>query len=83
MAVCASSTASRADLVRELGAGGRFAYQRDVIVTALRERGIVHLVLRDDSDLGTESEGMARDRHVVVYPKDYRPSGKAPRKTIP
>ncbi len=38
-----------------------------------RERRIVHLALRDHGDLRTESAGMAADRHVVVYPKDYKP----------
>ena len=41
-----------------------------------RERRIVHLALRDESDLRTESAGEATLRHVVVYPKDYK--GKAP-----
>jgi spoIIIJ-associated protein len=37
-----------------------------------RERRIVHLALRDFTDLRTESAGEAALRHVVVYPKDYR-----------
>lgn len=37
-----------------------------------RERRIVHLALRDESDLKTESAGEAGGRCVVVYPKDYR-----------
>ena len=37
-----------------------------------RERRIVHLALRDFTDLRTESAGEAAQRHVVVYPKDYR-----------
>ena len=41
-----------------------------------RERRIVHLALRDCADLRTESAGEAAERHVVVYPKDYK--GKAP-----
>ena len=41
-----------------------------------RERRIVHLALRDCTDLRTESAGEAAERHVVVYPKDYK--GKAP-----
>lgn len=41
-----------------------------------RERRIVHLALRDFTDLRTESDGEAASRHVVVYPKDY--SGKPP-----
>src|SRR5271169_7024008 len=41
-----------------------------------RERRIVHLALRECTDLRTESAGEAAERHVVVYPKDYK--GKAP-----
>ncbi len=37
-----------------------------------RERRIVHLALRDQADLRTESEGMGPERHLVVYPKDYK-----------
>jgi spoIIIJ-associated protein len=37
-----------------------------------RERRIVHLALRDVTDLKTESAGEAAQRHVVVYPKDYK-----------
>jgi spoIIIJ-associated protein len=38
-----------------------------------RERRIVHLALRDHADLRTESAGEAAGRHVVLYPKDYKP----------
>jgi spoIIIJ-associated protein len=48
-----------------------------------RERRIVHLALRDHDDLHTESQGEGLRRSVVVYPKNYRPSGKPARKTIP
>jgi spoIIIJ-associated protein len=48
-----------------------------------RERRIVHLALRDETDLRTESEGEGLRRYVVVYPKDYKPSGKPARRTIP
>jgi spoIIIJ-associated protein len=48
-----------------------------------RERRIVHLALRDEADLRTESEGEGLRRYVVVYPKDYKPSGKPARRTIP
>jgi spoIIIJ-associated protein len=41
-----------------------------------RERRILHLALRDFTDLRTESGGEAALRHVVVYPKDYK--GKPP-----
>jgi spoIIIJ-associated protein len=35
-----------------------------------RERRIVHLALRDEADLATESEGEGARRFVVVYRKD-------------
>ena len=41
-----------------------------------RERRIIHLALRRQEDLRTESEGEGPARHLVVYPKDYK--GKAP-----
>lgn len=40
-----------------------------------RERRVVHLALKDSEDLRTESEGEGAQRHLVVYPKDYK--GKA------
>ncbi len=40
-----------------------------------RERRIVHLALRDQRDLRTESAGEAAHRHVVVYPANYKPGG--------
>jgi spoIIIJ-associated protein len=49
-----------------------------------RERRIVHLALRDQTDLRTESDGEGPRRCVVVYPADYKPAaGKAARRTIP
>lgn len=40
-----------------------------------RERRVVHLALKDAEDLRTESEGEGPQRHLVVYPKEYK--GKA------
>jgi spoIIIJ-associated protein len=40
-----------------------------------RERRIVHLALREEADLHTESEGEGIRRRLVVYPKDYKPAG--------
>ncbi len=37
-----------------------------------RERRMVHLALRDEADLRTESDGEGRDRCVVLYPSDYK-----------
>jgi spoIIIJ-associated protein len=42
-----------------------------------RERRVLHLALRDEDDLRTESTGEAGQRRVVLYPKDY--SGAVPR----
>ena len=41
-----------------------------------RERRVIHLALRDFEDLRTESEGEGPERHLVVYPKNYK--GKPP-----
>jgi spoIIIJ-associated protein len=48
-----------------------------------RERRIVHLALRNETDLHTESEGEGMRRCLVVYPKDHKPAGKPAAKTIP
>ena len=49
-----------------------------------RERRILHLALRDLEDLRTESEGEAAQRHVIVYPKDYKgAAGKPAPRTLP
>jgi spoIIIJ-associated protein len=37
-----------------------------------RERRILHLALRGFDDLRTDSDGEGTQRHVVVYPKDYK-----------
>ena len=52
--------------VRETNAPFHFA------AMSSRERRLVHLALKLQEDLRTESDGEARDRHVVVYPKDYK-----------
>lgn len=48
-----------------------------------RERRIVHLALRDESDLRTESQGEGMRRCLVVYPKHYKPVGKPAPRMIP
>jgi spoIIIJ-associated protein len=48
-----------------------------------RERRIVHLALRDYSDLHTESQGEGPRRQLVVYPRNYKPAAKPLPKTIP
>ena len=42
-----------------------------------RERRVLHLALRDATDLRTESQGEAGQRRVVLYPRDYTPSRTA------
>jgi spoIIIJ-associated protein len=55
-----------ADKVRQTGAPYHFAPMSS------RERRIVHLALRDEQDLVTESDGEGMRRSVVLYPKDHR-----------
>ena len=43
-----------------------------------RERRIVHLALRDEQDLRTESEGEGMRRVLVVYPKDFKVAAPRP-----
>jgi len=49
-----------------------------------RERRIVHLALRDEADLHTESEGEGAHRRLVFYPKDYKgAAGRPAPRTLP
>jgi spoIIIJ-associated protein len=57
-----------ADKVRQSGVPFHFAPMSS------RERRIVHLALRDEHDLRTESDGEGMRRSVVLYPKDYKSS---------
>jgi spoIIIJ-associated protein len=57
-----------ADKVRQTGSPYHFAPMSS------RERRIVHLALRDEHDLVTESDGEGMRRSVVLYPKDYKSS---------
>lgn len=43
-----------------------------------RERRILHLALRDDAGLKTESQGEGGRRYVVIYPKNYKPGPARP-----
>ncbi|HLI63887.1 MAG TPA: R3H domain-containing nucleic acid-binding protein [Terriglobales bacterium] len=63
-----------AQRVRETGMPYAFAPMSS------RERRILHLAMRDCADLRTESAGEAAERHVVVYPKDYK--GKPPARLV-
>jgi spoIIIJ-associated protein len=65
-----SAAVVAADKVRKTGVPYNFAPMSS------RERRIVHLAMRDHSDLHTESEGEGQRRYVVVYPKDYKPAVK-------
>src|SRR6476646_5170872 len=55
-----------ADKVRQSGTPYEFA------AMSSRERRILHLALRDEHDLHTESDGEGLRRFVVLYPKGYR-----------
>ena len=67
-----------ADKVRQTGTPFTFAPMSS------RERRMVHLALRDQTDLRTESDGEGRDRCVVLYPADYKPAaGRSARRTLP
>jgi spoIIIJ-associated protein len=61
-----------AEKVRHTGSPYRFASMSS------RERRILHLALREENDLRTESDGEGGRRSVVVYPGDY----KARRRTV-
>jgi spoIIIJ-associated protein len=59
-----------AEKVRQTGSPYTFAPMSS------RERRILHLALRDEHDLVTESDGEGLRRSVVLYPKDYQRSAK-------
>src|SRR5437879_9577177 len=58
-----------ASVAGERGRRGGAPYQ--FAPMSSRERRIVHLALRDHTDLRTESQGDGLRRYVVVYPKDF------------
>jgi spoIIIJ-associated protein len=67
-----------ADKVRQTGAPFHFAPMSS------RERRVVHLALRDQTDLRTESDGEGFNRCVVLYPADYKsPAGRPARRPLP
>ena len=67
-----------AEKVRKSGMPYKFAPMSS------RERRIVHLALREEVDLITESEGEGLRRCVVVYSKDAKPAAsRSGRRTIP
>lgn len=66
-----------AERVRKTGTPYEFAPMSS------RERRIVHLALREQADLHTESQGEGGRRCLVVYPKNYKPTSKPTPKTIP
>jgi spoIIIJ-associated protein len=72
-----SAAAVAAEKVRKTGTPYQFSPMSS------RERRIVHLALRDEADLHTESEGEGASRCLVVYPKDYKPAGKPAPRTLP
>ena len=67
-----------AEKVRQTGTPFHFAPMSS------RERRIIHLVLRDQTDLRTESDGEGFNRCVVLYPADYKSAGSNPsRRNLP
>jgi spoIIIJ-associated protein len=72
-----SAAAVAAEKVRRTGTPYHFSPMSS------RERRIVHLALREEADLHTESQGEGMRRCLVVYPKDYKPAGKPAPKTLP
>jgi spoIIIJ-associated protein len=72
-----TSASVAAEKVRRTGAPFHFAPMSS------KERRMIHLVLRDEADLRTESNGEGRDRCVVLYPADYKTAGgRSGRRTI-
>lgn len=69
------SASVAAEKVRQSGTPYHFAPMSS------RERRIVHLALRDEHDLVTESTGEGLRRSVVLYPKDQKSSQTALRRT--
>jgi spoIIIJ-associated protein len=65
-----------AEKVRRTGEPYRFAPMSS------RERRIVHLALREEKDLRTESDGEGGRRSVVVYPGDYKSAAKPERRAF-
>jgi spoIIIJ-associated protein len=66
-----------AEKVRQTGTPFHFAPMSS------RERRILHLALRDQTDLRTESDGEGFNRCVVLYPADYKPTTPRPaRRTL-
>ena len=67
-----------AEKVRKTGSPYKFAPMSS------RERRIVHLALRGETDLVTESEGEGLRRCLVVYARDSKPASRSGgRRTIP
>ncbi len=71
------AAAVAAEKVRQTGTPYHFAPMSS------RERRVLHLALRDQADLRTESDGEGFNRSVVLYPADYKNTGKPGRRTTP
>ncbi len=63
-----------AEKVRQTGTPFHFA------AMSSRERRIIHLALRDQTDLRTESDGEGFNRCVVLYPADYKSDARPARR---
>lgn len=66
------AAAVAAERVRKTGVPYEFAPMTS------RERRIVHLALRDEADLKTESQGFGTRRFVVVSPKNFKSGPSRP-----
>jgi spoIIIJ-associated protein len=66
-----------AEKVRKTGVPYEFAPMSS------RERRIVHLALREQTDLHTESQGEGPRRCLVVYPKNYKPAARPSPRSLP
>ena len=89
--VCFDCQNHRSMRIQELHAAAKVAAEKvrktgtpyEFSPMSSRERRIVHLALRDQTDLRTESQGEGMRRCLVVYPKDYKAMGKPAPRTIP
>lgn len=61
-----------ADKVRRTGIPYKFSPMSS------RERRVIHMALRGNADVRTESEGVGPHRQVVIYPRQASEQGKTP-----
>jgi spoIIIJ-associated protein len=71
------SASAAADKVKRTGSPFRFSPMNS------RERRVIHLALRDETDVRSESSGSGGIRHVVVYPAGMPSLPEAPQPSRP